>query len=833
MKPLKLQFSGLNSYRQMQTVDFSALAERGLFGIFGPTGAGKSTVLDAITLALYGEVDRAANKTQGMINAREKSCYASFEFELGGHIYQAERLYERKKDDAFASRVKSCRLIEDDQRVLADKSEDMTREIIALLGMDRSRFCQTVILPQGKFDKLLTMAPAERSSMLEELFQFSAYGEALVKKVRQHLREAEDALDSLREQRLLLGDCSPTAIKAAEAHDRELRQRMQEQAAIVEQKREALRKSELIAHQAGELAGHERELAGLSARRPAIELDRLALERGLAAEQLRRDIDRATETHLSRQAARQGLREAYITACGCLHWQHERWQATAVTGGGDPAAQAAAAQADADRAAHRLNEAEALLIAQRREEKLCYERWQKAEEAAEALRRDQAAAFLAATLQPGRPCPVCGGTDHRPVAHDIPEQQVKSALSAAQQAKELWRQQGRLCESSESGLHELRQDGERLRREAEQARALSERLLTESEIMEQAWRQGRQRLAELSASFLEEPEHQGWRQAGEAEPPREGDMATAQLQLAQALSRWEAAEALLLEIQEQLRAGVETAGFATANEAKKALLSQEQRQQLLESIRVFDEQERLHTAEIGRLKELLRGQDPMGLEAAEREAREAEAEQNSLHAESGRAGAELARLVDAAKKDAALSARQKEAQSQADTLKRLSGLLKGNAFVRWLAHGSLLSLAHEASHILAGLTNNRYQLQLVEDSRGSDFIMADNHNGGLQRPVASLSGGETFLVSLALSLALSQKIQMRSARLGFFFLDEGFGSLDENSLEAALTVLERLPSDQRSVGVITHVQGVRERMPRYLLISSDPLHGSKAEMRAN
>ena len=69
-----------------------------LFGIFGPTGAGKSTVLDAITLALFGQVNRAPRQTQGIINSREKRCWVRFVFSLSGHSYTAERLFERVKD---------------------------------------------------------------------------------------------------------------------------------------------------------------------------------------------------------------------------------------------------------------------------------------------------------------------------------------------------------------------------------------------------------------------------------------------------------------------------------------------------------------------------------------------------------------------------------------------------------------------------------------------------------------------------------------------------------------------------------------------------------------
>ncbi|WP_236570558.1 AAA family ATPase, partial [Paenibacillus sp. An7] len=82
MRPVKLKLSGLQSYREVQEIDFRTLTETGLFGIFGPTGSGKSTILDAITLAMYGKVERAVNGTQGIMNQAEDTLFVSFTFEL-------------------------------------------------------------------------------------------------------------------------------------------------------------------------------------------------------------------------------------------------------------------------------------------------------------------------------------------------------------------------------------------------------------------------------------------------------------------------------------------------------------------------------------------------------------------------------------------------------------------------------------------------------------------------------------------------------------------------------------------------------------------------------
>ena len=162
-------------------------------------------------------------------------------------------------------------------------------------------------------------------------------------------------------------------------------------------------------------------------------------------------------------------------------------------------------------------------------------------------------------------------------------------------------------------------------------------------------------------------------------------------------------------------------------------------------------------------------------------------------------------------------------------LQALTDLFRGNTFVEFMAEEQLINVAADASQRLGELTAYRYALET--DSEGG-FIIRDDANGGLRRPVYSLSGGETFLTSLALALALSGQIQLKGQYpLEFFFLDEGFGTLDNHLLEVVMNALERLQAEKMTIGIITHVPELKARLARSLtVIPAADGRGSKLQV---
>lgn len=180
MRPIKLKIKGLNSFIEEQTVDFEKLTDRGLFGIFGKTGSGKSTILDGITLALYGDVSR---KSSNYINTNCDKLNVSFEFQISGaetKRYLVNREFKRDKKTGNPVSGK-CKIVDitNGEEILADKVKTVTDKCKEVIGLSLDDFSRTVVLPQGKFSEFLKLEGKSRREMLERLFNLEEYGDKL------------------------------------------------------------------------------------------------------------------------------------------------------------------------------------------------------------------------------------------------------------------------------------------------------------------------------------------------------------------------------------------------------------------------------------------------------------------------------------------------------------------------------------------------------------------------------------------------------------------------------------------------------------------------------
>lgn len=181
----------------------------------------------------------------------------------------------------------------------------------------------------------------------------------------------------------------------------------------------------------------------------------------------------------------------------------------------------------------------------------------------------------------------------------------------------------------------------------------------------------------------------------------------------------------------------------------------------------------------------------------------------------GKAQAEIEQLEEKLRSVARMRNEIEQLRGEADSYRQLGYLLRADQFIAYIQREALERLAREASEQLSTLSSGNYTLTLSDDK--NEFFVVDNWNGGEVRSAKTLSGGESFLASLALALALSQGLagfggEQSRSKLDSLFIDEGISSLDADSLEIAISALESLTVGNRMVGVISHIAELGERL---------------------
>ena len=268
--------------------------------------------------------------------------------------------------------------------------------------------------------------------------------------------------------------------------------------------------------------------------------------------------------------------------------------------------------------------------------------------------------------------------------------------------------------------------------------------------------------------------------------------------------------------QKALAQSLQQAEFASAAEAQEALLTEAQTDALEARLKTFEMRREGAERRDVELMAKLAGRTLD--EARYRRLKEEEATLATTLAElqksQGRLERDLSNVTEALEKAKTLREQLATATSHFDLYRLLALDLRGNEFQEYLLAQVQAKLARRASHILRDVTEGRYDLRLED----GDYVVRDAWATGELRNAKTLSGGETFIASLALALALSDTIAGSHA-LGALFLDEGFGTLDPDTLSSVAGVLENLTREGRMVGVITHVKELTERLPARLTVS--------------
>lgn len=297
MRPKFLEIQGLQSFQEAQRIDFAVLGETGLFGIFGPTGSGKSTILDAITFALYGKVKRAERGTQGIINANLNDTKVSFTFELTKdgcrRTYRVDRAYRRKKGSENSCEPKIARLVEITPAgdiPLCDKASEVSNSIEELLGLNHDDFTRAVVLPQNSFQEFLMLDNSRKREMLERVFYLEEYGKNLLDKLGRKMSSLRSQLDRLSGELAAYGDATDEALEQARLEMERLtneRSRLEKEFKSLEEKYfEAKEVWQLVQ----ELSAVEEQEGRHASLREQIETKRIQLDKAQKAEGLRNMI---------------------------------------------------------------------------------------------------------------------------------------------------------------------------------------------------------------------------------------------------------------------------------------------------------------------------------------------------------------------------------------------------------------------------------------------------------------------------------------------------------------------------------------------------------------
>ena len=925
MRPVRLILSAFGPYAARQAVDFDRLGERGLYLITGDTGAGKTTLFDAITFALYG-APSGPNRDASMLRSKYADEATPTEVELefahAGRRYAVRRNpeYMRKKSrgQGETRQAAGAELRLPDGRVVTG-AQAVTQQVSEILGVSREQFSQIAMIAQGDFLKLLLADTRDRQAHFREIFRtrvYQVFQERLKDEAARLGRERErarlsaqqyaagmlcdpddaarDDVERARGGEMLTGDALDllaaliardealsgelaakigaaearldqltAAVARAESRERVRREARDARDGLARKlpELEALRQA---ARAARERAGEAEPLAKAASAIEAALPDYAELERRRAeAKRLAAELEQAKARREAQQAALDRLREslsglrreqAELADAGENRARLNQEQAQAEARRRALAGLAQALQAIDDlRAA--LEQAQADYVA-------AESNAERASAEAESLRRAfnrEQAGIMAEQLADGEPCPVCGATVHPRKAcksdsaptEDAVKRAEKAARAAQQgasaRAAQAAEARGRLSSAEASALETLA--GLMDTHTLDGAAGIVRRALDESDaalaglqaqIQRENNRLRRKELADRQVPELESRQEEAAVALSELDRRTASDAARlAELEAA--------AEALAARLPYPDRAAAETRRQALARQASALQQARE----------AADRASAACEAEIAALKARVNQSEKLLAEAG---ATDAEPDVAALSAEKDALSAERQALIrrrsDAAHRLATNAAARDGISRTAGELAALdrrwqwvgelsataNGTLRGKERVMLETYVQMTCfdrILRRANVHLMQMSGGQYDLkrrEAADDKRSQSGLELDviDHYNGTTRSVKTLSGGESFIASLSLALGLSEEIQASAGgiRLDTLFVDEGFGSLDEDTLAQAMRALNGLTEGSRLIGIISHVSELRREIDRQIVVKKARSGGSTVQVLA-
>lgn len=911
MRPIRIEMSAFGPYAGKQTVEMDRLGTSGIYLITGDTGAGKTTIFDAIVFALYGTAS-SDRRSGDMLRSRyaepDTPTEVKLVFAYRNKEYEIRRnpTYQRPKlrGEGMTQENASAELRLPGGEILT-RTGEVDEKIREILGMTRDQFMQIAMIAQGDFLKLLLAKTEERRRIFSSIFRTGRYAR-LEERLKQEARQARKTYDDLvreigfeqerarlpegtdrsglrdeeylqaiekfrdeagkrleegeKMQELLRGELDALAARILAAEEQEKRKK-----ALEETRQQwtdlqtvaAQRKQELEAARSREPEAKEKEA------RLHVEQDRLQQYDRL--EELKQQKTEGEKNQASDEAARKKLEEARKSLTQQIQDCRQKIKEKEALAG-----KAAALSGEKERLRSQgaeYNELKTLLEAYEE----ASEKWSRAavtyqaacgkeQEFGESYRRqhraflDDQAGILAAELAENQPCPVCGSlhhplpavkTDDAPTRETV-EQSQKRWEESKTAMDEAGRKAAALRGTRDSSLQHMEEKAKGLNMPTEPA-ALKETLMEEQKRFRSKWKEvtgslvASEAAAEAKVVLGEKLETFQKKQEEDEEAYRKLELESARLQ-----EQIENLSANYSELKETLP-------YPDRESARKAvtLLDREIRE-IREAVQSAEENEKAAAGRIqeaeGRMDELQKqireGESAESMTSAELQENQkkkkgeqlrlqAEAKEDNLIWETNSAAAGSIRKLSGEREQAAR--KYSMLQNLADTANgNLSGKqrIQLETYVQQQLFDRILVRANTRFRVMSGgqydlVRRKEYQ---KNQQSGLDLDVVDHYNG-TTRSVSTLSGGESFMASLSLALGLSDEIQESAGgvQMDALFVDEGFGSLDEETLDQAMKAIQTLAEDGgRIVGIISHVTELQNRIDRQLLVRKMKSGGSTA-----
>ena len=920
MRPLKLTIAGFGPYALIQELDFSRLGTSGLYLITGDTGAGKTTIFDAITYALFGEAS-GDSREPSMLRSKYASADAPTYVELTFHhkdsTYTVKRIpgYTRAKSrgTGLTAQVATAELLCPDGHSVT-KLKDVNQAIRDIIGLNREQFSQIAMISQGDFRKLLQAGTEERQKIFRDIFRTGFYvllQSKLKDKAAEVGRETSDAARSIRQyvQGIACSEDSVHSPDVAKAKDgqmpmAEFREVLN---SIVEEDAKAAKKLESELSTVGKeldavkmqltkaqgrqdtekkLNTQQEKESGLSARLEKAKAawnaakdteprqDTLKGQLAVWKQQLP-EYDNLEQLKTQLEAAKKGLAQAeqaretaqqnqntLANEIKRLKTQQERLSGTE--------AQKVQLSAQKQQAADwknkfttLLSDIEGLTAEKNALGKLQADLETAMDISAQLLRiyNDKNTAFLreqagimASTLAEGIPCPVCGSVHHPSLAvlsESAPtEADVKAAKEKYEQANTVVnsvsgkanKQNGIVAVKEKSVRSDIASLLPGASLEDAPAAAQEKAAELQNEI-----KQLENKLVEVEKSIRRKKE------LDEQIPRKEGEYQDAKAAFTEAdtqiaLRKRDIAtlEKQLSELRSKLPFPDKKAALHQQEVGQRELVGLEQAQKKAEED-YRNGKEALSNAQtvIAQLREQLAAQPEWDTKALTRQQDFLEQQKKKIRQAQEVVHYRLISNRNAVANISSTATRLAELEQRYAWMKALSdtanGTVSGKQKIEletYIQGAFFDQILLRANIRLEKMSGGQYDLKRravadnLKSQAGLELDIIDHINAS-ERSVNTLSGGESFLASLALALGLSDQVQMSTGiRLDTLFVDEGFGSLDPEALSKAYSTLASLTEGNRLVGIISHVAELKERIDKQIVVTKNRDGGSTAEIIA-